>query len=55
MIYNNHHPNHLYRHSPTPLYQQLAEIITKRIEAGQYKQNDKLPSENELMETYGIS
>ncbi|MDY6845672.1 MAG: GntR family transcriptional regulator [Chloroflexota bacterium] len=52
----NSYPNeHLNRHNPTPLYQQLAEIITKRIEAGQYKQNDKLPSENELMETYGIS
>jgi len=56
MAETNHHTNHqLNRHSPTPLYQQLAEIINKRIESGQYEQNDKLPSENELMETYGIS
>ncbi|MTI84705.1 MAG: GntR family transcriptional regulator [Firmicutes bacterium] len=41
--------------SSTPLYIQLAEIIEGGIYEGQHPQGSKLPSEQELMETYNVS
>ncbi|MBS4538118.1 GntR family transcriptional regulator [Clostridium sp. D2Q-11] len=38
-----------------PLYYQLYEIIVGKIESGDYKENDKIPSERELCEEYDIS
>ena len=38
-----------------PLYQQLETYFRQRIEAGDYKKGDILPSEKELMTEYGIS
>ena len=45
----------LQRNSSTPLYQQVAEILTIGIRSGQYRPGDKLPSEHELCREYGIS
>jgi GntR family transcriptional regulator len=41
--------------SYTPLYAQMADILRKSIEDGQYKAGEKLPSENELGKQFGIS
>jgi GntR family transcriptional regulator len=38
-----------------PLYIQIAGLLRGRIEAGLYKAGDKIPSENELTETFNIS
>lgn len=38
-----------------PLYYQLMDIIIEDIRSGEYKENDKLPSERELCEMYDIS
>lgn len=38
-----------------PLYMQLAEKIIDKIEAGEYKSGDKLPSERELCTLYDMS
>ncbi|MDR1655774.1 MAG: substrate-binding domain-containing protein [Treponema sp.] len=42
------------RDDPLPLYFQLSERIKKQIESGQIKVGDKLPSESEMVEAYGI-
>jgi GntR family transcriptional regulator len=39
----------------TPRYRQLADIIRTAIEQGQMSDNQALPSERELAETYGVS
>lgn len=41
--------------SPVPLYEQLAKIITRKIEDGLLKQGDILPTEMYLCETLGLS
>lgn len=41
--------------SPVPYYSQLASIILRQIEAGVLIPNDRLPSEQELEKTYGVS
>ncbi|MFM8322569.1 MAG: GntR family transcriptional regulator [Chloroflexota bacterium] len=41
--------------SPVPLYYQLRKFITERIEAGEWKPGDRLPSESELGSQFGIS
>lgn len=41
--------------SHQPIYFQLKQIIIDAIQSGEYKANDKLPTEKELCETYGIS
>lgn len=40
--------------SPVPLFKQLANILTQRIESGELKPGDKIMSENELSELYTI-
>jgi GntR family transcriptional regulator of arabinose operon len=44
----------LYRNDPNPLYYQLSERIKAQIESGEIKVGDKLPSESEMVESYGI-
>ncbi len=44
--------NHI---SDVPVYKQLQEILEQDIYDGKYKLGDKLPSENELCEKYGVS
>lgn len=43
------------KRKPTPLYNQLMEIIISMIENGQFREHDKLPSERELCEKYDVS
>ena len=38
-----------------PIYYQLQELLVGKIESGELKPGDKLPSENELVELYDIS
>ena len=38
-----------------PLYMQLKEIIIKRIEDGEYLPGEKIPSEREMADTYGVN
>jgi GntR family transcriptional regulator len=40
--------------SPLPLYHQLADALFSAIRAGSYAPGDKIPSEHELAQTYGI-
>lgn len=40
---------------PTPLYHQLKQIVRAEIERGQYQPGDRLPSEPELIQRYGVS
>ncbi|MCO7274460.1 MULTISPECIES: GntR family transcriptional regulator [Cellulosimicrobium] len=48
-------PQTLDRDGSTPLYIQLANILREKIEGGEWAVNHKIPSENELNQTYGIS
>jgi GntR family transcriptional regulator len=41
--------------SYTPLYIQIAHILRQSIENGQFRKGEKLPSENELVQRFGIS
>ncbi|MGI6071360.1 MAG: GntR family transcriptional regulator [Blautia sp.] len=41
--------------SLTPLYRQLSNIIRSQIESGEYSRDEKIPTEIELSESYGIS
>ncbi|MDR0417692.1 MAG: GntR family transcriptional regulator [Propionibacteriaceae bacterium] len=43
------------RGSPTPLHQQLEEVIKERIAEGEWTPRTQIPSENELSATYGLS
>lgn len=45
----------LNRHTPVPLYYQLAEQLRESIRAGELRPGDQAPSERELSERYGIS
>src|SRR5438270_14022521 len=45
----------IYRNSPLPRYYQLKEIMRERIQCGEWKPGDLIPSERELGEKYGIS
>ena len=38
-----------------PLYHQLKEILKNSIDSGQWKNGDKIPSENQLMDQYEVS
>ena len=43
------------RNHPDPLYVQLRIILRERIDRKELSVNDKLPSERELVEMYGVS
>ena len=43
------------RQSPLPLYYQLEEILLAKIEAGEYQLHQRFPSEQSLIEAYGVS
>lgn len=43
------------RASPIPIYHQLKSLIRGRIESGHWRPGDRLPTEHELCERYGIS
>jgi GntR family transcriptional regulator len=41
--------------SPTPLYVQLADLLTKQIEDGDLAPGRPLPSETQLRQEYGVA
>ncbi|WBB77215.1 GntR family transcriptional regulator [Micromonospora sp. WMMD1128] len=43
------------REGPTPLYVQVADAIQARIEAGELLPDRPIPSENQLVQEYGIA
>ena len=43
------------RRSPTPLHQQLEELVKDKIGNEEWRPNEQIPSENELSATYGLS
>ncbi|MCX8132174.1 MAG: GntR family transcriptional regulator [Clostridia bacterium] len=43
------------KYSDVPLYCQLKSLIIKNIESGQYKEDSKIPSEQELCDLFNIS
>ncbi|WP_081415000.1 phosphonate metabolism transcriptional regulator PhnF [Ectobacillus panaciterrae] len=43
------------KYSPFPIYYQIQEWIKQKIEAGEWKSGDKIPSENELCDTFDVS
>lgn len=45
----------LYSNSQTPLYKQVADAINEMLNDGTYRPGDKIPSEDKLCETYGVS
>lgn len=45
----------LYPGNGKSLFEQLKDILLEKIKEGEYKEGDKLPSERELSEMYGIS
>lgn len=40
---------------PTPIYEQLAQIIRERIKAGDLKERRLVPSESSLQQEHGIA
>lgn len=42
-------------HDRLPLYMQIQDYFKERIASGQLRTNDKIPSEKELMERFGVS
>ncbi len=48
-------PQRLNRHSPVALYHQLKRILRGQILAGDYRQQEQLPSENQLAQEYNVS
>jgi GntR family transcriptional regulator len=48
-------PRQLDRGSTTPLYRQIEAILRERIGSGEWGENAKIPSENELCALYGLS
>ena len=45
----------LERDHPKPLYQQLRDILVDAIDSGEWGPNERIPSENNLSATYGLS
>ena len=45
----------LNKHSPIPLYYQLAELLKEQVRSGEFKPGDQVPPERLLSEHYGIS
>jgi GntR family transcriptional regulator len=43
------------RNSPVPLYHQLKELLSERINNGEWQVDDMLPTEEQLTERYGLS
>lgn len=43
------------RSSPVPLHYQLRQVLLAKIESGEWKPGDLIPSEPELQERYGLS
>ena len=46
---------HRFDKNGQPMYRQLAEILQAQIDSGQYKPGDRLPTENEVAQQFGVS
>lgn len=44
-----------YRQRPLPLYAQIKETLREQIIEGTYRQHERIPSESDLMSSYGVS
>jgi GntR family transcriptional regulator len=55
MKIDENYQNKLNRFSPVPLHQQLSNILFEKINSGEFRPDEKLPSENEFMAAYDIS
>ncbi len=55
MVKSRKKPQALLHVSPVPLYTQIKEILRDRILDGTYQAHEQMPSESELMETFGVS
>ena len=45
----------LNENSPVPLYHQLSQILREKIESGEWREGDRIPTELELCKEYGLS
>jgi GntR family transcriptional regulator len=45
----------IFRRSRTPIYLQIAKLLRQRIEQGEWKMGDQLPTLDALMATYGVA
>lgn len=43
------------RFDPTPIYKQVARVIRARIESGELRPKDPIPSESKMVADYGIA
>lgn len=43
------------RNNPKTLYQQLRDVLEQKIDSGEWKPNERIPSENQLSAQYGVS
>jgi len=43
------------RFDPTPIYQQVASAVRTRIESGDLKPRDPVPSESQMVADYGVA
>lgn len=43
------------RNSPLPLHYQLKQHLLEKIESGEWKPNDLIPSEQEMQNSFGLS
>jgi GntR family transcriptional regulator len=41
--------------APLPPYRQIAGILRRRIESGQYRPDTRIPTESELMESFEVA
>jgi GntR family transcriptional regulator len=41
--------------SAVPIYQRIRDTVRERIESGRYKEGDRLPSETELVDEFGVA
>ncbi|WP_159768880.1 GntR family transcriptional regulator [Streptomyces sp. HM190] len=43
------------RFDPTPIYKQVARVIRAKIESGELRPKDPIPSESKLVADYGVA
>jgi len=43
------------RESPSPIYQQLKEIIKRKVEDGEFMPGERIPTEYELCDMFAVS
>jgi GntR family transcriptional regulator len=51
---DEHEPD-IIRRGPVPVYQQVAAILRRRIQSGKLGPHERLPSESDIVGTFGVS